>query len=137
MESKVSCRQVTGVILHILTVLYCVVQLSSLTFIVKSFVMLFYTKSILLSCYCLLCGFVLNQATDHLYLFQGKLPLLAGSKDVDQILRDIQMPDDQEIAGITEGLVEQEPVSVAAVSLNENPPETFMQELQTLDKVGS
>lgn len=67
---------------------------------------------------------------------QGKLPLLAGSKDAEQILRDIQMPDDQEIVGITERLVEQEPViSAATGSLNENPPETLMEEAQTLDKV--
>lgn len=45
------------------------------------------------------------------------------------------MPDDQEIVGITERLVQQEPVTAAAVSLNENPPETFTQELETLDKV--
>lgn len=46
------------------------------------------------------------------------------------------MPDDQEIVGITERLVEQEPViSAATGSLNENPPETLMEEAQTLDKV--
>lgn len=67
---------------------------------------------------------------------QGRLPLLAGSKDAEQILRDIQMPDDQEIVGITERLVEQEPVTSAATgSLNENPPQTLMEEAQTLDKV--
>lgn len=70
-------------------------------------------------------------------MFQGNLPLLAGSKDVEQILQDIQMPDDQEIVGITERLVEQEPLSATAVSLNENPPETFIQDLQNQDKVGS
>ncbi|XP_073258986.1 uncharacterized protein [Porites lutea] len=69
---------------------------------------------------------------------KGKLPLLAGSKDAEQILRDIQMPDDQEIVGITERLVEQEPVTSAATgSLNENPPETLMDEAQTLDKQSS
>ena len=73
----------------------------------------------------------------HFCLFQGKLPLLPGSKDVEQILRDIQMPDDQEIVGITERLVEQEPVTAATVSLSENAPETLVQETQPLDKVRS
>ena len=69
---------------------------------------------------------------------QGKLSLLAGSKDVDQLLKDIQMPDDQEIVGITERLVEQEPVTAATVSLSEQPVETItngIQSVQTLDKV--
>ena len=71
-------------------------------------------------------------------MFQGKLLSLAGAKDVEQLLKDIQMPDDQEIVGITERLVEQEPVTAAAVSLNEHPAETMMngiQSVQTLDKV--
>ena len=69
---------------------------------------------------------------------QGKLPLLTGSKDVDQLLKDIQMPDDQEIVGITERLVEQEPLTAATVSLSEQPVETItngIQSVQTLDKV--
>lgn len=72
------------------------------------------------------------------FFFQGKLPLLAGSKDVEQLLKDIQMPDDQEIVGITERLVEQEPVTAATVSLSEQPVETItngVQSVQTLDKV--
>ena len=78
--------------------------------------------------------------TDQLifFFFQGKLPLLAGSKDVEQLLKDIQMPDDQEIVGITERLVEQEPVTAATVSLSEQPVETItngVQSVQTLDKV--
>lgn len=63
---------------------------------------------------------------------------MAGSKDVDQLLKDIQMPDDQEIVGITERLVEQDPVTAATVSLSEQPVETItngMQSVQTLDKV--
>lgn len=68
---------------------------------------------------------------------QGKMPVLTGSKDVEQILRDIQMPDDQEIVGITERLVEQEPVTAAEVSFNETAPEILTQELETLDRVGS
>lgn len=71
-------------------------------------------------------------------MFQGKLPLLAGSKDVDQLLKDIHMPDDQEIVGITERLVEQEPVTAATVSLSEHPVDTItngVQTVQTLDKV--
>ena len=63
---------------------------------------------------------------------------MTGSKDVDQLLKDIQMPDDQEIVGITERLVEQEPVTAATVSLSEQPVETItngMQSVQTLDKV--
>lgn len=67
------------------------------------------------------------------------MPLLAESKDVEQLLKDIQMPDDQEIAGITERLVEQEPMTAAAVSLNEHPVEfeTMFetQSVPTLDKV--
>ena len=73
-----------------------------------------------------------------IHFFQGKLSLLTGSKDVDQLLKDIQMPDDQEIVGITERLVEQEPVTAATVSLSEQPVETItngMQSVQTLDKV--
>lgn len=65
------------------------------------------------------------------------MPVLTGSKDVEQILRDIQMPDDQEIVGITERLVEQEPVTAAEVSFNETAPEILTQELETLDRVGS
>ena len=48
------------------------------------------------------------------------------------------MPDDQEIVGITERLVEQEPVTAATVSLSEQPVETItngIQSVQTLDKV--
>lgn len=65
------------------------------------------------------------------------MPVLTGSKDVEQILRDIQMPDDQEIVGITERLVEKEPVTAAEVSFNETAPEILTQELETLDRVGS
>lgn len=50
---------------------------------------------------------------------QAKLPLTAGSKDVEQLLRDIQGPDDQEIVGITEQLVSEQP-------LMESVPETGM-----------
>ena len=63
---------------------------------------------------------------------------MAGSKDIDQLLKDIQMPDDEEIVGITERLVEQEPVTAATVSLSEHPVETItngIQSVQTLDKV--
>ena len=48
------------------------------------------------------------------------------------------MPDDQEIVGITERLVEQEPVTAATVSLSEQPVDTItngIQSVQTLDKV--
>ena len=72
-----------------------------------------------------------NQWSFH--SFQGKIPLLTGSKDVEQLWKEIQMPDDQEIAGITERL---EP---ASVSLNEHAiePETMFetQTVPTLDKV--
>lgn len=64
------------------------------------------------------------------------MPLLPGVKGVEQILTDIQMPDDEEIVGITDNLVvEQEPITAATVSFNENAPETFAQELPVLDKV--
>lgn len=64
------------------------------------------------------------------------MPLLPGGKVVEQILTDIQMPDDEEIVGITDNLVvEQEPIMAAAVSFNENAPETLAQELPMLDKV--
>ena len=64
------------------------------------------------------------------------MPLLPGGKVVEQILTDIQMPDDEEIVGITDNLVvEQEPIKAAAVSFNENAPETLAQELPMLDKV--
>lgn len=84
------------------------------------------------------CKTSCKNITDLFISFQGKLPLLAGSKDVDQLLKDIQMPDDQEIVGITERLVEQEPVMAATVSLSEQPVETItngIQSVQTLDKV--
>ena len=48
------------------------------------------------------------------------------------------MPDDQEIVGITERLVEQELVTAATVSLSEHPVDTItngVQTVQTLDKV--
>ena len=63
------------------------------------------------------------------------MPQLPGPKGVEQILTDIQMTDDQEIVGITERLVEQEPITAAAVTFNETTPETVAQELQMLDKV--
>ena len=64
------------------------------------------------------------------------MPLLPGGKVVEQLLTEIQMPDDEEIVGITDNLVvEQEPIMAAAVSFNENAPETLAQELPMLDKV--
>ena len=54
---------------------------------------------------------------------QAKLPLTAGSKDVEQLLRDIQGPDDQEIVGITEQLVSEQPLmeSVPEAGMNGTP----------------
>ena len=75
---------------------------------------------------------------DFLLLFKAKLPLLvSGSgKDVEELLKEMQEPGDEEVIGITEQLVDQQ-APETPIEMSDGRPSMDTRSVQIGDQVGS